>query len=390
MSAIDVAAHLLPAGSSIPEKAAASLGPMVAHLDDPIGRMTEAETVPLPALPHLAWGYSVDTYDPEWRENRKRAVVGEWVAYHEKKTTVAGVRMALGYRDAVLAGYYLPRHGFFCDRRLSAGDQARWLAALPEIRIYDPAAVIRPGPVRRFAGVNCFALGDARLSRRAALVKNGVETPLAIIPDGDLEKITAPIGRKVVMLAGRGGSRTVAPVDLGATVLAVRPVSAGAEFVRPVATSGDRGTFVASSRKQIEGARTIFTPVRQGGLRITPPVAIANGYLSLRFSGTPGQIASRGPASVVGRSRVTRKAYSANWIVDWHHEIPRSRMPPGRKVAAKSEASVAILMDAIRSASALRDENSITLRSTQRLTYADLRSVKAGSKFGQRKRIIHV
>jgi hypothetical protein len=387
MSALVVSEHLLPAGASIPERAAASLGILTARLDDPIGRMADPVTVPIAALPHLAWGYSVDAYDAEWRETRKRAVVGEWVLYHERKTTVAGIRMALGYRDATLVGFNLPRHGFFCGGVVSVEEEERWLAGLPEIRIFDPQSFTLPGPVHRFAGVNMIARGDARLARRAVLIRAGVQTPLSIVPSGDLEKITAPIGRKHVLLAGRAGSRIVASSDLNETVFAIRPVSAGTAFVRPAATRGDQGTFVSSSRKLIEGKSTIFTPAGRGGLRIAAPVAIAHGYLSLKFSGTPGQITSRRAANVVGRSRVTRKAYSAAWTVDWSRPVPRSRFPAGRICAARSEPQVASLMDAILSASALRDENSITLTATQRLTYADLRAAKTGVRYGQRKRI---
>lgn len=387
MSTLPISEHLLPAGSSVPEKALASLGTISARLDDPIGAMTDPAVAPIAALPHLAWGYSVDTYDADWRENRKRAVVGEWVPYHERKTTVAGVRMALSYHDAELVTYNLPRHGLFCDGPVSVEDEARWLANLPEIRIYDPAPFTTSGPVHRFAGVNNFARGDARLARRAVLLKNDVETPLTIVPAGEMEKITAPIGRKSVMIVGRAGSRIIAPDDLGETILAIRPVSAGTDFARPAATPGDRGTFVSSSRKQIDGAGAVFTPAGKGGRRIAAPVAIAHGYLSLKFSGTAGQITSRRSGNVVGLSRVTRKPYTANWTVDWSRRVPRSRLPAGRICAASSEPQVAKLMEAILSASALRDQNSITLKATQRLTYADLRALKAGTRFGQRKRI---
>lgn len=348
-------------------------------------------TCPETELPLLAWALSVDIWDQHWSVPRQRQVVSEALLYHRRKTTPAGVRMALSYRDADLVSYNLPRHGIFVDKKVSADEEARWLANLPEIRVYDPAPRIVPGPVHRFAGVNNIAFSDARLSRRAVLLRAGTETPLSIVPDGDTEKLTLPVAKMPIVVAGRAARiRTVAPNDLGVKVLAVRPITSGEDFVRPVATPGDRGAFVSASRQLQPDARAVFTPAGTGGRRFVAPVAVSQGYLSLKFSDTPGQITSHKPLNVVGKSRVTRKAFTAAWTVDWSRRLPRSRIPPGRKVAARSEPQVKLMMDAIQSASAARDTNAINLRGTQRLTYSELRSLPAGIRYGQRKKVTNV
>lgn len=356
-----------------------------------LATLWDAWSCPAGELKFLAWAFSVDYWNDAWPEARKRRVVAEALSYHRAKTTPRGVRMALGYRDAELAAYHLPRHGFFVDPGVDPGDTARWLATLPEIRIIDAAPFTLPGPPRRFVGLNCIARDDARLARTAVLIEHGTTTPLSIAPSGADEKIRAPISKQNVIIAGRAGSRYVAPSDLGDIVLAIRPVGSGRnDFVRPAATPGDAGAIVAAQRKLAESGFAVFTPVCgcKGGRFIVAPQAVARSYLSLRLSRQPGRIAARAPLNVVGRSRVPRPAFTAAWTVDWSRQLPRSHIPQGRKVFASPEPVVAGLRQAIQDASAARDRNALSLNATTRLTFADIRAIKAGTTFGQRKRIM--
>lgn len=353
-----------------------------------LGTLQDPWRCPASEIKLLAWDRSVDYWSDAWREPRQRQVVAESRLYHRRKTTVAGVRMALAYRDAELVGVNLPRHGFFVDTAVNAGDRAAWLAALAEIRIFDPAPFVLPGPARRFAGVNCFARGDARLGRRAVLVRDGVETDLAYLPvdtpDGVSERLVLPVSKRRGLIVGRAGSRTAFGADLGVTVLAIR--TGQSSFARPAATPGDAGAFVEAQRKLIDGARVAMTPVRRGGLRIVAPAAVARGYLSLKYSDKPGRLAPRAPSNVVGRSRVTRAPFTGNWLVGWSRRVTGSALPSGRLVAPRSEPLVETLMGAIVDAQAARDNHTITLSATRRLTYADIRSIKPGTTFGQRRK----
>ena len=348
----------------------------------------DAWSCPESELPLLAWALSVDVWNDDWPVKRKRKVVAEALTYHRRKTTPAGVRMALSYRDAELVSCNLPRHGFFVDRAVSAEREKVWAESLPEIRIYDPAVIVRSGSPRRFAGVNLFARGDARLSRKAVLVEGGKETRLVIRPQGLSEKITFPARRRKMLIAGRGQSfRRAGPRKLDETVLAVRPSIAGGAYVRPAAVDGDNGAFVAASKKLQTGVEARFTPAGRGGLRTVAPVAIANGYISLKFSRKAGVSTAHHPLNVVGKSRVTRKPFSACWTVGWSRQLPRGRFAQGRKVAAASEPLVLTFIEAIKAASALRDEDAISLKATRRLTFADIRNIPAGTKFGDRRSI---
>lgn len=354
-----------------------------------LGTLQDPWRCPAAEIKLLAWDRSVDYWSEAWREPRQRQVVAESRLYHRRKTTVAGVRMALGYRDAELVDFHLPRHGFFADKAVSAAERLAWLAGLPEIRIFDPVPFVLPGPARRFAGVNCFARPDARLARRAVLVDSGVETRLSYLPaatpDGLSERLTLPVTSRTGLVAGRAGSRAAMPRAPKVTVLAIR--TGQAAFARPVATPGDAGAFVAARRKLVDGGRVAMTPTGAGGRRTVAPVAVARGYLALKFSDRPGRIAPRAPSNVVGRSRIARRPYTGNWTVDWSRRAPVSRLAPGRRVAASSRPIVAALMGAIVDAQAARDNHTITLAASRRLTYADIRSIRAGTIFGQRRKV---
>lgn len=346
-------------------------------------------TCPASELPLLAWALSVDVYEDWWPESRKRRVVAESRNYHSTKTTDAGIRTALGYRDATLVRVNKPRQGFFADVPVSQTDESAWLAGLPEIRIYDPAPVKLARRPWGFAGVNLFARGDARLSKTAVLIKDGVETALRVVPLGDPtqqgERIVLPVKKVPATVSGRPSKVFfVAPVDVGLGTLAIR-TGTGDDFTRPLVTPGDVGSFVQSRRRQVDGVKVPFTASGRGGGRFVAPSVVARGYLSLSFSDNAGRRAARKPLNVVGKSRVMRDAYTANFLVDWRRTKPRSRMPSMTKVAARSEPLVLSLMSAVMDAKATRDVDTISFGVTRRVNYSDLRSLKAGTTYGDRR-----
>jgi len=390
MTAIPAEDHLLPPRATVPEKAAASLGVLADRLHDPIGDMADAERVPAAALAHLAWGVSADAYDPNWPEKRQRKVIGEWVPYHERKTTIAGMRMALGYHDVDLVTYHLPRHGFFCDVPVDPAEQARWVENLPEIRIYDPAPAVLPGGPSGHAGVDLFTDGDARLARKATIYRDGAETPVAITPIGDEERIVLPAAAVDVLFAGDPSSRSAAPSEIRQTVLAVRPIASGNnDYVRPVAAAGDKGTFVKARRRTIPGCFPPFTPLGEAGLLFAAPSTSGRGYVALKLSSEAGRLTAHKALNVVGASRITPAAYQAEWTVDVSRRVPFEPEPEGRVVAASPEPRVKEVCDAVCAVSALRDTTFLSLNATRRLTFADLRSVQEGQRFGDRRRIIN-
>lgn len=346
------------------------------------------ETCPASELTLLAWAWSVDFLNPDWSEVRKRRVIAESRLYHSRKTTVAGVRMALGYRDAKLVRAYLPRNGFIVDREVSDEDEAAWRRGLSELRVYDADLQVLHRRRGGFAGRSLFLKGDARLARKATLVKGGVETPIRIIPNEDPAKpgdrFVLPIRRLNVLVAGRPGPMYLAPDRLPVQTVAVSYGAGGQEYTHPVAVLGDQGAFIESRRRLKVGAFPPLTGAGRGGLFIAARDVIVQGFLSLKFSDQEGRRASRGPSNTLGRSRVQRAPFTANYLVAWKVTAPRSAFPAGCKVSPASEPLVAGFMEAIASAQAARDRTSISLSATRRLTYADARQIKAGARYGNR------
>lgn len=64
---------------------------------------------PVGLLPYLAWALSVDVYDDEWSEDRKRNVIAASPLVHRRKGTVDSVERALAGLglDAVLQEWHL-------------------------------------------------------------------------------------------------------------------------------------------------------------------------------------------------------------------------------------------------------------------------------------------
>ncbi|WP_411956893.1 phage tail protein I [Paracoccus homiensis] len=108
--------NLLPHNASALELALASLGNRTEPLPQPIGDAMSPDRVPDVFLPWLAWALSVDSWDPAWSPERKRAVIAASVEVHRRKGTVRSLREALeamGYGDArIIVDRDMPRLGF--------------------------------------------------------------------------------------------------------------------------------------------------------------------------------------------------------------------------------------------------------------------------------------
>lgn len=90
---------LLPPNATRLERALeAGLAP-IPGVDFPIEQLWDPVTCPLPWLPWLAWSVSVDQWDSNWSETRKRQAVADSIALHRVKGTRASVEMVLAGFD---------------------------------------------------------------------------------------------------------------------------------------------------------------------------------------------------------------------------------------------------------------------------------------------------
>ena len=71
----------------------------------PLRTLYNPDTCPVHLLPHLAWAWSVDRWDPEWPESVKRAAIKASFYIHKHKGTIGALRRVvepLGYLIEVL------------------------------------------------------------------------------------------------------------------------------------------------------------------------------------------------------------------------------------------------------------------------------------------------
>ncbi len=87
--------ELLPPNSTATERALAEAMGQIDALDVPVRSVWNADTIPAPLLPWLAWAWSVDEWDATWQTGQKRETVKRALAVQRKKGTIGAVKDAL-------------------------------------------------------------------------------------------------------------------------------------------------------------------------------------------------------------------------------------------------------------------------------------------------------
>lgn len=346
-------------------------------------------------LPLLAWAWSVDIWAETWSLDRKRAVVAEARAFHLRKTTISGFRMALGYVDAELVRANLPRDGFFAGRSPTPAEHDAWLSGLPEIRIYEFAPRTRPGR----KGFVC-ARSPARAiesvildQRRAVLIRDGVSTDLVFsglrrTVDGRLlsegERLLIPGAAKRVMRAGGFvGSPVASSALAGERVITLSFTRGGDAFLPNAISPGVRPAEVAP--RHVAEARPaglgLFAsrPRYHRGVRVND--AATAFYVSIRLADGTSPTLSR-MRNVIGKTRLRREAYTAGLLVHAARPPIGSFAVRGRIARRGPESLVAAIENAIAVTQAARDVMFLDLNSTRPMTYGDLARLPDNAHYG--------
>lgn len=99
--------HILPPNATKLERALAAAASMQ-HTPEVIKTLADSQRCPVEFLPWLAWAMSVDEWQDDWPEARKRAAVRSAVELHRKKGTPWAVLRALavhGFDDCEIIEY---------------------------------------------------------------------------------------------------------------------------------------------------------------------------------------------------------------------------------------------------------------------------------------------
>lgn len=90
---------LLPPNASRLERAVESAIVRAAEIDDPVDTLNRPATIAANLLPFMAWQFSVDRWNSDWSEARKRQAVGTAIVDHRRKGTPAALDTLLGDHD---------------------------------------------------------------------------------------------------------------------------------------------------------------------------------------------------------------------------------------------------------------------------------------------------
>lgn len=93
---------LLPPASTPLERALADATARIGDVPIPLAALWDPATCPVAVLPWLAWGLSVDNWDPNWGEATKRTAISQSIAIHRIKGTPASVEAVLARFDELL------------------------------------------------------------------------------------------------------------------------------------------------------------------------------------------------------------------------------------------------------------------------------------------------
>ncbi|MCO5083401.1 MAG: phage tail protein I [Rhizobiaceae bacterium] len=324
---------------------------------------------PVDMLDELAWAWSVDFWRDEWMEFRKRQVIAESRAFHRLKSTIAADRMACRYADAELISYHLPRDGFAIGRGVTPEAFERWVAGLPEIRVYQ----LPPRENRQ---------GD----RIVPLVVSGETTGTDGETLSDIERVSVPKPPAATLAVGRGPFSL--PIGKAPSTRRVfsfrwRPTSRdpfdlvpGVPSLIPVeATPRKVGLFRPHRPWRFVVGRTPVT----GSFGYPRP---DDWYLALRVADGSGPSGTRPRSGAIGRDRLPRERYSKELAVLLTRPARRGFPFASARIVPSPDAKVADMLEAIASAQALRDQVAVNFNVYRPLTVADLDTVTDETRVG--------
>jgi hypothetical protein len=186
---------LLPPNRTPFEEAFDLTGARVDELAVEVPKLVRPFQIPPAHLPWLAWGLSVDLWEPEWAEEQRRTLAARSLPMHARK----GTQFSISEHIRIMGGdprrYIVPPANTFMMEAFTGEERASFLARFPQLRIFPFVARERAvgnsrflsgpdGPPSAFCG---WARVNSRWVRTAKLWDRGEETTLtirAVTPEG--------------------------------------------------------------------------------------------------------------------------------------------------------------------------------------------------------------
>lgn len=343
---LNEATDILPGNGTPFERAL--LAAMLHHgLDVPLADLWNPARCPLPLLPYLAWALSVDVWQNEWPEVKKRQVVADSIELHRLKGTLEGLRRYAALADGEVVRAVTPPAMSFLSADLTLADRLAFMERFPEIRIYtldergDAGMSLFCGPLDGdIASFDADVDGDIpaffvespaalMTGRRARLYENGTVTNLLIVDAVDPSG-TVIHGAERYMFPGDGHGASWldgGPVEqdfFGEAVLPskVVTVSVGAQHLDGLdglvaAREGLSPINVAPVRVAQEGIAPdgVFSSTIMDGWHFVESRAAISLYESIRLHDPRVDVIGSGAISFMGYDRFGIDAFTAEVAV---------------------------------------------------------------------------
>jgi hypothetical protein len=402
--------HLLPPNATRFEVALDRCEDGTLNIPVPLRDLWRPETCPAHLLPFLAWGLSVDLWEEDWPEGRKRRICAEALKLHRLKGTLDGVKRLLAYIDARVVEAVLPPQRIFA-RAPDPQRQARFRARFAQLRIYpfrsreqaDRNAIYTGSFIGRPAVIST---ARKRYGKRAIIWDNGRETPVrwSTLAPIVSAQTAVPIERIVIParagsadpLVGRiaaGGQRSFATNrPPRSRILSIGPERSWDALSRPSIAPGSHGLTVISAAPErvlergTGKARSVFVGQSVGSF-ITPNDAalrIYDRYYLLdenRISRAEGT----GLGPFVGAS-VSLAPFSAWFRIERFFRMAGRIFHVGQGVGstARSQATrLASVARALQASAVYRDTLKFTTRTRAVIGFEDAPAFEDARGFGE-------
>ncbi len=183
---------VLPPNRTAFEEAADLTGARIDEIPVDLPTLVRPYGVAAAHLPWLAWALSVDLWDADWPEDKRRVLTARALPMHARKGTAASIAEHIRIMGAEPRRFIVPPAKTFMVPAYTAEERATFLARFAELRVYPFVA----RGTYRFAHFTSTAFGRekaylgacvvkdvgawSRFMRTARLWDRGVETILAI------------------------------------------------------------------------------------------------------------------------------------------------------------------------------------------------------------------
>lgn len=159
---------LLPPNHTPLEEAFDLTGARIDELPVDAPKLVRPWDIPASHLPWLAWGLSVDLWEPDWSEERHRALAARALSMHARKGTQASIAEHIRIMGADPRRFIVPPAKTFLMEALTEDEREAFLARFPQLRIYPFVA----RGTYRFAHFTSAAFGRGQAFLDACCVKD--------------------------------------------------------------------------------------------------------------------------------------------------------------------------------------------------------------------------